>query len=186
MTVDAKWSLYEPELHRLADLLVRAPRGLAIEVGCYRGRTTAKLAAMCAKRGTALLAVDPWCDVSGDETYNCFLENTREFHNLVVMRLRSDEVLPFLPAGRAGFVFVDGDHSYGQTLRDLENGYRLLGPGGILAVHDIFSPAHPGAGRAFTEFTRGGASEFLRYKPSTEEQALHSNDSECGLGWIVV
>jgi predicted O-methyltransferase YrrM len=186
MTADEKWSLYGPELHRLADLLVRAPPGLAVEVGCYRGRTTAKLAAICAARGAPLLAVDPWCGASGDETYDCFLGNTREFHNIVVTRARSDEVLPLLAAGRAGFVFVDGDHSYEQTLRDLENGYRLLGPGGILAVHDIFSPAHPGAGRAFTEFTSGRASEFLRYRPSTAEQALHSNDSECGLGWIVV
>jgi predicted O-methyltransferase YrrM len=186
MTADVQWSPYDAELRVLTRLLANAPPGPAIEIGCYRGRTTAHLAAICAERDESLIAIDPWIDMGGDDTYARFVENTRAFRNLVVVRARSDEALPALPARRASFAFVDGDHSYEQTLRDLQNAYTCLALGGVLAVHDVFSPAHPGTGRAFAEFARGRPAHSFRYEPSAQEQQLHQNDRVCGLGWVFV
>jgi predicted O-methyltransferase YrrM len=186
MSVSEQWSPYDAELRVLIRLLADAPPGPTIEVGCHCGRTTAQLAAVCAERGAPVIAIDPWIGVDGEDTYVRFLANTSAFRNVTVMRARSDDALPTLPAGRASFAFIDGDHSYEQTLRDLQNADRCLAPGGVLAVHDIFSPAHPGVGRAWAEFAGGRAVHSFRYEPSVEEQQLHQNDRVCGLGWVFV
>lgn len=34
-------------------------------------------------------------------------------------------------------IFVDGDHSYEQSLRDLENAYQTVSTNGIVIVHDV-------------------------------------------------
>ena len=34
-------------------------------------------------------------------------------------------------------IFVDGDHSYDQSMRDIENAYQHVSSGGIILVHDV-------------------------------------------------
>lgn len=58
-------------------------------------------------------------------------------------------------------VFIDGEHSYGQCLKDLENSWRLLEPEGIILLHDTFCEQWPGVARALSEFQhRPGVQSF--------------------------
>ena len=48
------------------------------------------------------------------------------------------------------FVYVDGNHEYAYVKKDMENYYKKLRKGGILAGHDIV--IFPGVMKAFCEF----------------------------------
>jgi len=57
----------------------------------------------------------------------------------------SDAYFAQLPAScRFEVVFVDGDHAYRQSLRDIENALARLAPGGVVLVHDC-NPESAGA-----------------------------------------
>lgn len=71
--------------------------------------------------------------------------------NKVEIRVgRSQDLLPELLYADYEFdlVFIDGDHSYAATLRDLRDALRLLSPDGVLAVHDYGEDTCPGVQRA--------------------------------------
>ncbi|HYX26801.1 MAG TPA: class I SAM-dependent methyltransferase [Thermoanaerobaculia bacterium] len=188
---EAQWSVYPGELKVLAELLWSSPGDFAVEVGCFRGRTTVFLANLCRCLGKTLIAIDPWDDTpagSGDEIYQIFSAQIAPVRDCVtVIRSRSDDALARLPpaaAGRCGFILIDGDHSDPQPLLDMRNYYPLLCPGGVMAVHDVFSPNWSDVGRAFEEFTVDKDTYYFRYVPGDEEQRRHRNDRLCGLGWV--
>ena len=57
----------------------------------------------------------------------------------------SDSYFAALPPSESfDVVFVDGDHSYRQVLRDIENALATLAPRGVVLAHDC-NPASPGA-----------------------------------------
>jgi hypothetical protein len=49
------------------------------------------------------------------------------------------------------FCYIDGDHSYGQVKRDIENYSPLIRKGGVLGGHD-FTTTHMGVCRAVIEY----------------------------------
>ncbi len=49
----------------------------------------------------------------------------------------SDEAYKILPNRSFDLVYIDGDHSYGQVLRDIEHGLEVLNPGGIMCGDDL-------------------------------------------------
>ena len=188
-----RWSTYSAERAVLFDLLRKAPGNYAVEIGCFRGATTAKLACHCASSGKRLIAIDPWCgDISHHaEDDFCMFREAIERHaeTVITIRARSDEVLEKLPEdaiGGCGFVFVDGDHRYEQVLRDMAISQTLCCPGGVVVVHDVFSGNHPGVRRAFDEFTVRLSTYLFRHVPSDEERLTRDNDRTCGLGWFYV
>lgn len=56
-----------------------------------------------------------------------------------VFSMTSDE---YFRANRHGFdlVWIDGDHSHHQVLRDVNSALDRLNPGGVLLAHDMFPP----------------------------------------------
>jgi SAM-dependent methyltransferase len=44
------------------------------------------------------------------------------------------------PGGHFDVIFIDGDHSFRQSLRDVENALGVLAPGGVIMVHDCDPP----------------------------------------------
>ena len=55
-------------------------------------------------------------------------------------RMKSDEFFEKNPDLRADWVYVDGDHNYGQVLRDAENSWKSIGVGGFLFFDDLHDP----------------------------------------------
>jgi len=63
----------------------------------------------------------------------------------------SDDALDDIP--QADFIYIDGEHSYKQTKKDMINYWDKLKVGGILAGHDITnSHDNHGVAQAFVEF----------------------------------
>jgi len=52
-------------------------------------------------------------------------------------------------------LFVDGDHDYNATFRDLASWSRFVRPGGIISGHDIFNPVNDGVTDAVEDLLRG-------------------------------
>jgi len=66
-------------------------------------------------------------------------------------------------------LFVDGGHSYQQTLNDLRY-TRHLKKGGILAVHDCYSWENPGVVRENAPEVNAALEDFLRDSPYEFEE----------------
>ena len=62
------------------------------------------------------------------------------------------------------FVFIDGDHSYKQSKKDLDNAIAYLKPGGVIVIHDIKKSKHAKkvtCAKAWKEYNREGYQRFL-------------------------
>lgn len=71
-----------------------------------------------------------------------FNKNTAGFENRIE-RIEADsrKLLPQVIAGgkrQFGLIFVDGNHGEGAPFEDMKNAWKLLRPGGILMVDDVF------------------------------------------------
>lgn len=167
----------EPEeLRWLASTAASLPPGsVAIEVGSWKGRSTKAIAGALSP-GSVLYAVDHWKGSAGErlgtqrealnlgadvmfETFSRNLSQEISFGRVVPVRADSAEgaqVLSKRLPGRAQWVFLDGDHEYEPTKRDIILYRALLAPGGILSGHDYWQD-HPGVRRAVDEAVPGFA-----------------------------
>lgn len=110
--------------------------GDIVEVGCYKGRSSMLLA----QTGRILHCVDPWDDSfssteTGAAVFARFLANIRTTplggENVRWYRMKVEEWTP-VPAG---FVYLDGDHTYEGTVRQIEQAL-LCRPSGV-GIHDV-------------------------------------------------
>jgi hypothetical protein len=127
-------------LHRdEAELLLKAASvstGDILEVGSYCGRSTALLASL----GRRIHSVDPFdgfhTERSGDEIAELFWANmaARGIRSIVQHRIHVER----WPILACGFAFLDGDHTYEGTCRQIDVALRSLSMGGgrTFCVHD--------------------------------------------------
>lgn len=128
-----------------------------IEVGCFEGRSTR---AMADNSDGIIYAIDTWSgelkdsqgyleEIVDDNTLNKFINNTIGLRaSVMVCRGTFEEFHRKL--GRADFIFLDADHSYEGTKRDIELALEHIKPGGIIAGHD-YRKCWPGVMRAVDE-----------------------------------
>jgi len=127
--------LYEDEA-RLLLAHARDTDGPILEVGSYCGRSTVLLASL----GRSVHSVDPFdgfhSDLTGDEIQERFWGNlqARGIRNVIQHRIHVER----WPIFGCGFAFLDGDHSFEGTQRQIDAAVRslILGRGDLLAVHD--------------------------------------------------
>ena len=93
------------------------------------------------------------------------------------------------PGERFDVVFVDGDHAYLQSLRDIENALDRLGPGGVILVHDC-NPQSPAAA---SPTSGDGAGEpwcgevwkaIARLRATRADLDVHTLDADFGVGVV--
>lgn len=147
-------------------------RKLIVEIGSWKGRSTKALA--LASPGT-VYAIDHW-EGSEDERYAEQNEAVRIGSDLMLdifkknlapeiasgkvipIQADSETAMPLLEKALAGrkadMVFVDGDHRYEPTKRDIANYRKFLVPGGLLCGHDYWHD-HPGVVQAVNETVPG-------------------------------
>jgi predicted O-methyltransferase YrrM len=92
---------------------------------------------------------------------------------------QSDEVLPIL-GGPFDFALIDGDHTYKSTLNELREMDRLMAPGALVMLDDVWEPEYPGCRRAFDEFgsSRVRSKQLFR---SGVSQSVFGRDRTFGL-----
>jgi predicted O-methyltransferase YrrM len=147
-------SVTERETAVLAELAASA--GEALEVGSAYGYSTIVMA----KAGARVTAVDPHAgELPG--SLGIMQGNLQAYQaNTVTVSVgTSQEVLPRLPLGWFGLVFVDGDHTEAAVAHDVGWALKLLRPGGVLACHDYDEGTCPGV-RAALDRVMGGPGQL--------------------------
>jgi SAM-dependent methyltransferase len=136
--------------------LIPEKLGGILEVGCWRGRTTASLSLV-----GQVTAVDLFKGYSGSvQTVlitgqeEAFWKNVREYgngDNVRILKGDSHRILPTLPKEAYRLILVDGDHAERAALQDMRDCWRLLAPGGYMFVDDRDHPTVTMAIRRFLD-----------------------------------
>ena len=117
-------------------LAATEPLGKAVlELGSYRGVTTARLAA-----GThrPIFAVDPYIGYGGWEAdMSTMHARTKPFAHVQHVRLPSGAAAAQLADESFSLVFIDAVHDFANTSFDFDCWVPLVVPGGLVAMHDV-------------------------------------------------
>jgi len=123
-----------------------------LEIGSWAGQSTLLWASVCRKykRGK-VFCIDTWGAAVNspkdminatkkDKIMKLFLHNisVSGLRNLIIpIRGTSNEVFKILKTNEFNFIYIDGDHSYKQFKKDLENYSKLCKVGGIICGDDF-------------------------------------------------
>lgn len=133
-------------LHALARWSAEAGE-CVVEIGSFQGFSTSVMALglRAAASEAPLISIDPHVDhpCHGDRV-RLAMRQAGEEGRLVQFACGSDRAAGLLRPGCASMVFVDGDHSFEQVLRDFENYREFVAPGGVMAFHDHDFSEHNG------------------------------------------
>jgi predicted O-methyltransferase YrrM len=138
------------ECHLLYRLAAGVVEGCIVEIGSYRGRSTAALArGSMAGGGVPVYAIEPHERFTGILGGEFFPRDRAEFFKAVLaagvsetVRLvnLSSEVVTSGWTQPVGLLWIDGDHRYPQVKRDFECWRRFLTAGALVAFHDSLDP----------------------------------------------
>ena len=150
----------------LYETAMTAPEGPFLEVGSYCGRSALFIGAAAAERGGVLFAVDhhrgseenqpgwEWHEPDLVDPHSGLIDTLPHFRRNVFDAGLEDHVvavvgdsprLAELWATPLAFLFIDGGHGAAAAHADYDGWTPHLGPGGVLAIHDVFAdPADGG------------------------------------------
>jgi predicted O-methyltransferase YrrM len=129
-------------------------RGAIVEIGSWKGRSTAWLAHGARERGLRVLAVDPHVHSREDpdaRTFDAFQRNLDRAGVLAVVDplvMTSEEAVRLVTAP-VEVLFVDGDHSVEGSRRDADLWLPRVMDGGTVLFHDVASSGYTGPRRVF-------------------------------------
>jgi predicted O-methyltransferase YrrM len=129
-------------------------RGAIVEIGSWKGRSTAWLAHGALERGLRVLAVDPHVNSREDpqaRTFDAFRDNLNRAGVLQAVDplvMTSAEAVRLLTAP-VELLFVDGDHSVEGARRDADLWLPRVMTGGTVLFHDVASSGYAGPRRVF-------------------------------------
>ena len=166
-----------------------------LEVGAFKGETTALLCAASARQGGHVVVIDPmnWTfeafanglGVPPPDRLTRFLpalgplSYERTFWRNLRAAGHEDDVTLFRSTSTSermierrhpllsefDFVFLDGDHTLEATYSDVKHWGSRVRPGGVILMHDV-GPRFPGVVKAFRTFARDP-----RYQATTPKGA---------------
>jgi len=160
------------DLLRYGLRMVRAPRGVYVEIGSFLGRSSVIIGEEVKRHGGKLFCIDVWnsgkwqgiAKEIGEaarkypkrpvDSYQQFLANIKRFgltDTIVPMMMCSDEAFKTwkLPIR---FIFIDGCHEYAFVKKDAL-WKRFVAVGGVMVFHDYHS-SWPGVVEAVNEVVR--------------------------------
>lgn len=128
-----------------------------VEIGAWRGRSTAALAFGCVATRKRVFTIDTFrgvsenTDVAGELFVDEFLQNMYALDLLPYVTPligRSEDFYPVWNkwAKQIDFLWIDGCHIYEIVRADLDCLFNWLKVGGVLAMHDVWG--HTGGDRA--------------------------------------
>lgn len=123
-----------------------------LEIGSFDGVVVSVLAEK--HPNAKYYALDAFKEGHGTDSGNLdsFIHNTKDLSNIILLKGLSFDILPVLRDRVFDIIFVDGDHAYESVKSDVGMCYRLLKPGGVMAMHDYFNIAD--TKRAIDEFAQ--------------------------------
>lgn len=101
------------------------------------------------QRKTIIRNIGDWCIARKKKAIRDEFNN-RDLDNIVMLTMKSYEVVESLKDEYYGMIFVDGDHTYPSAKTDLQLYYDKLGRGGYMVVHDV-NNSYPGIQKAVRE-----------------------------------
>jgi MMP 1-O-methyltransferase len=132
-------------------------RGAIVEIGSWKGRSTAWLALGAKRVGRRVYAIDPHTGSKEDPTAHTF----QEFLDNLARAGVSDVVDPLVMTstdaarvvqGPVELLFIDGDHSAAAVLHDVELWLPRVADGGLVMFHDVATTSYSGPRRAFQRY----------------------------------
>ena len=157
--------------------------GPILEIGSYCGKSTIYIAQACRETNNAVFSVDHHRGSEehqpGEEYHDSELmdsksnqfDSLREFRHNIERAGLTDQVIPLVAPSKnvarwwnipLAMVFIDGGHSMTAALTDYRCWVRHILPGGILAIHDVFTNANEGGRPPFRIWNLARASsEFV-------------------------
>lgn len=170
------WFDYEAVYHQAVR---NHPEGVFVEVGAWKGKSTAYLASLIKGRAIRLFVVDTWKGSGGTDplsdqyttpllvpyggdVFDHFLENMQAcgvLQSLIPLRMRSAQAAMLFADESIDFCFLDAAHDYESVMADLLAWYPKVKRGGTLAGHD-FIIHWPGVVKAIQEFFAGKGPVF--------------------------
>jgi cephalosporin hydroxylase len=124
-----------------------------VEIGCYTGESTEVFLEQF-----RVIAIDPFesgydsADIASSSDYTAVLNlfNKRVGSRIDrLLQMKSDEAINYLD-NQVGFVYIDGMHTYDQTLKDIKNYQKVVKSGGFIGGHD-YNRDWPGVCKAVNE-----------------------------------
>jgi predicted O-methyltransferase YrrM len=127
-------------------------RGVIVEIGSWKGRSTTWLASGARLAGLRVYAIDPHRGSREDpaaDTLNEFLDNLARsgLADVVEPMVMTSEEAAARIAGPIELLFIDGDHSYEAVRRDAELWLPRVMDGGTVMFHDVATAAYTGPRR---------------------------------------
>jgi Tfp pilus assembly protein PilF len=137
------------------------PGGVFVEVGCWKGRSTAYLGSRVAmaQKQVSIYAIDPWlgwADGRPVSVFGQFFGNMAEAGLIDIvtpLRMVSAQGARLFDDRSVDFCFIDGDHRYKAVSEDLRCWFPKIRPGGLIGGHDYVGPdSSLGVKQAVDEF----------------------------------
>lgn len=129
--------------------LCRRVGGTVLEIGVFKGRSTAVMAPVCLANGCDYHVVDNFwgaeeCDPAtvvqrSERVLTAFRRNMKSlglWGSITVHKSDSYAATVAFPDASLGLCFIDADHTFEGCVRDLESWWPKVRPGGVLAGHD--------------------------------------------------
>jgi predicted O-methyltransferase YrrM len=129
-------------------------RGAIVEIGSWKGRSTAWLAAGARRAGQRVFAIDPHTGSREDphaNTLDEFLDNMQRAGVSDVVTplvMTSVEAVRRVPEA-IELLFIDGDHRFEGVRRDADLWLPRLVDGAVVMLHDVATAGYHGPRRVF-------------------------------------
>ena len=126
--------------------------GVLVEIGAYKGRSTAWLAEAARRGARHLVSIDPHLN----DSYERFQQTLREFdiENVATLHRATSQEVGRSFAQPIALLWVDGGHDYDCVRQDIADFTPRVRPGGIALFDDANPRAFPGVVRAIDESLR--------------------------------
>lgn len=145
-----------------------ADGAVILEIGSYKGRSTAALAAGCVGTSKRVYSIDTFkgnksdfikgensVEWTGDEYFGEFKENLKNagVYEYVFPLIGESKFLSKYWAREIDFIFIDASHEYLDVLEDFYGYFPWLKENGYMALHDV-TPAWDGPYKAWKNVVR--------------------------------
>lgn len=155
--------------NKLAELLHQLDYKVGVEIGVAAGYYSSVI--MRHNPQMKLYGVDPWIKYEGYTDYQLSstfktLEETAhqrldKYPNYTFLKEFSTDALKRFEDNSVDFVYLDGNHSDPYISQDINEWFKKIRPGGILAGHDYVRSA-PARGRERVNDTKNATNKFTQ------------------------
>ena len=144
----------EADSQFVLNMLKTIKDGICVEIGCFKGRSTAVMMPAAIKNNNEYYVIDNFYGgkdettpaskiqrCSGEQIKKEFIENMKMIgmrrSDYRLWRCNSIDASVYFPDQSLDLVFLDGDHAYESVKLDIETWWKKIKKNGIIAGHDI-------------------------------------------------